>query len=70
METAEIIDALAAGKAAEAKDALNDLLSARAFEALEGKKQQLAQTLFNGAQEEQPEDEVEVQDTEDTPVEQ
>ena len=67
METAQIIDALAAGKAAEAKDALNDLLSARAFEALEGKKQEIAKTLFNGVQ---AEDEVEVQDTEDTPVEQ
>ena len=67
METAQIIDALAAGKSAEAKDALNDLLSARAFEALEGKKQEIAQTLFNGAE---AESEVEVQDTEDTPVEQ
>ncbi len=65
METAQIIDALAAGKAAEAKEALNDLLSARAFEALEGKKQELAKSLFNGV-----EAEVEVQDTEDTPVEQ
>lgn len=69
METAQIIDALAAGKSAEAKDALNDLLSARAFEALEGKKQEIAKTLFNGAQDE-VETEVEVQDTEDTPVEQ
>lgn len=67
METAQIIDALAAGKAAEAKDALNDLLSARAFEALEGKKQEIAKTLFNGAE---AEEDVEVQDTEDTPVEQ
>ena len=69
METAQIIDALAAGKSAEAKDALNDLLSARAFEALEGKKQEIAKTLFNGAHEES-DTAVEVQDTEDTPVEQ
>ena len=65
METSQIIDALAAGKAAEAKDAMNDLLSSRAFDALEGKKQELAKSLFNGV-----EAEVEVQDTEDTPVEQ
>ena len=65
METSQIIDALAAGKAAEAKEAMNDLLSSRAFDALEGKKQELAKSLFNGV-----EAEVEVQDTEDTPVEQ
>lgn len=34
------------GEASAAKDTLNDLLSARAFEALDARKQQIAQTLY------------------------
>jgi len=48
METSQFIDQLAQGQAAEAKQTLTDLLSARAFEALEGRKQELAQSLFTG----------------------
>ena len=48
METSQFIDQLAQGQAADAKQTLNDLLSARAFEALEGRKQELAQSLFTG----------------------
>ena len=67
METTKFIDDLAAGKAADAKQALTDMLSARAFEALEARKVELARTIYNGKQEEPS---VEVQDTEDTAVEQ
>jgi len=67
METSEFIDNLAAGNAAAAKEALNDMLSARAFEALEARKVELAKNLYNGKQEES---DIEVQDTEDTAVEQ
>ena len=64
--TAEtFINQLASGQAADAKETLADLLSARAFEALDARKQELATALFNGQ-----EDKVEVQDTADTPVEQ
>jgi hypothetical protein len=64
MDTQTFIDRVAAGNAVEAQQVLNDLLSTKAFEALDAKKVELAQTIFNG----QPE--VEVQDTADTPVEQ
>jgi len=68
MDTQTFIDRVAAGNAVEAQQVLNDLLSAKAFEALDAKKVELAQAIFNG----QPEGEVEVevQDTADTPVEQ
>ena len=50
MSTSQFIDELAAGNASGAKDILNDMLSARAFEALEGRKVELAQNIFNGSQ--------------------
>ncbi len=64
--TAEtFINQLASGQASDAKETLADLLSARAFEALDARKQELANALFNGQ-----ENTVEVQDTADTPIEQ
>ena len=65
MTTETFINQLASGQAADAKETLADLLSARAFEALDARKQELANALFNGQ-----EDTVEVQDTADTPIEQ
>ena len=53
MSTSEFIDELAAGNASVAKDMLNDMLSARAFEALEGRKIQIAQNIFNGSEQSQ-----------------
>ena len=50
MSTTQFIDELAAGNASGAKDILNDMLSARAFEALEGRKIEIAQNIFNGSQ--------------------
>jgi hypothetical protein len=50
MSTTQFIDKLAAGNASGAKDMLNDMLSARAFEALEGRKVEIAQNIFNGSQ--------------------
>jgi hypothetical protein len=50
MSTSEFIDELAAGNASGAKDILNDMLSARAFEALEGRKIEIAQNIFNDSQ--------------------
>lgn len=55
MEVKDFIDSVATGNAAEAKDTLNDLLSARAFEALAAKKIEIAQSLFNDKQTETPE---------------
>ena len=53
MSTSEFIDELAAGNASGAKDILNDMLSARAFEALEGRKIAIAQNIFNGSEQSQ-----------------
>ena len=50
MSTTEFIDELAAGNASVARDMLNDMLSARAFEASEGRKVELAKSIFNGAE--------------------
>jgi restriction endonuclease S subunit len=60
METSQFIDQLTAGNASEAKDTLNNLLSARAFESLDAKKVELAKSMFTDK-----EDSVEVQDTEE-----
>ena len=49
MDIKSFIDNAAAGNAALAKESLNDLLSARAFEALDGRKTELAQNLFGSA---------------------
>lgn len=48
MSTSTFIEQLAAGQAADAKETLSNLLSARAFEALDTRKQELAATLFGG----------------------
>ena len=48
MSTSTFIEQLAAGHAADAKETLSNLLSARAFEALDTRKQELASTLFGG----------------------
>ena len=50
MNAQDFINSVATGNAAEAKDTLNNLLSARAFQALETKKVEIAQTLFGGYQ--------------------
>ena len=55
MITSTFIDQLAAGQASDAKETLSNLLSARAFEALDTRKQELAATLFGGQVEEEVE---------------
>ena len=59
MSTTQFIDELAAGNASGAKDILNDMLSARAFEALEGRKIEIAQNIFNGSVQEEEVEQVE-----------
>lgn len=44
----QFIDMVASGNNSEARETLDALLSTRAFEALEYKKQELASTLFAG----------------------
>ena len=57
METSQFIDQLSNGNASEAKETLNNLLSARAFESLDAKKVELAKNIFNGSQVEEPQEE-------------
>ena len=53
MSTSTFIEQLAAGHAADAKETLSNLLSARAFEALDARKQELGATLFGGQNQEE-----------------
>ena len=48
------IDMVAQGENNGAKTALEDLLSARAFETLDVKKREMSSTLFGGSQMEEP----------------
>jgi hypothetical protein len=63
MDTQTFIQQVASGEALQAKETLNDILSARAFEALDAKKQDIAKSLYGNGED------IEVQDTADTPVE-
>lgn len=63
MDISNFIQSAVAGDALQAKEALNDILSSRAFEAIDGRKKELSQTIFGGKPEEV---EVEMQDTPDT----
>jgi hypothetical protein len=56
METIDFINSVSVGNAAEAKDTLTDLLSTKAFDALNARKIDIAQTLFNDDEEEQEDD--------------
>ena len=55
MDIQDIINNIAAGENIAARDGLEDALSAKAFDALQGRKQEIAATLYAG-QEEQPEE--------------
>lgn len=48
MDVRQFIDNALTANAVDSKEVLNDLLSARAFEALESRKVELAQSLFGG----------------------
>lgn len=62
MDTQTFIQHVASGNATQAKETLNNLLSSRAFDALDSKKVELSKNIFTGREESA----VEVQDTEDT----
>ena len=48
MEIKDIINNIAAGDSAAAKESIENVLSAKAFDALQGRKQEIASTLFGG----------------------
>ena len=62
MNISQFIDDVVAGNASSAKETLNDILSAKAFENIDNQKKELARSVFGGNQEE-------IQDTEDTETE-
>lgn len=60
METSQFIDLLAAGEAAKAKDTLSDMMSAKAFDALENRKIEIAKSAFGGIEQENENEEEQV----------
>jgi hypothetical protein len=64
MDIQDIINNIAAGENHAAKEGLENALSAKAFDALQGRKQEIASTLYAG-QEEQPEEVTDDEETEE-----
>jgi len=65
MTTRQFIDQLAAGESALAKETLENIISGKAFEALDAYKKEMAAGIFGGQPEEiETEEEVEVQEAE------
>jgi hypothetical protein len=55
MQIQEVINHIAAGDSVAAKESIENILSAKAFDALQSRKQEIASTLFGG-QEQMPEE--------------
>mgnify|MGYP003646147671 CR=1 FL=1 len=47
MQTSEFISQIISGNSSKAKETLNDILSAKAFESLENRKIAIAQSMFS-----------------------
>jgi hypothetical protein len=60
MDVKDFINASIGGNAVEAQQALNDVISARAMEALATRKTEIAQNLYNGKESESTEEQEEV----------
>jgi hypothetical protein len=74
VDVVDVVNQIAAAQSSDAKDSLHNLLSQKAMEALDGKKQEIAKNLFSNGETPPVADDdgnidVEVQDTADTPVE-
>jgi hypothetical protein len=63
MDINQFIQQSIEGNAVQARETLENVLSSRAFEALDMKKQEIAKTLYSNGED------IEVQDTADTPIE-
>ena len=55
MSIQDIINNIAAGDNVAAKESIEDALSAKTFDALQGRKQEIASTLFGGQEQESEE---------------
>ena len=60
MDVKDFINASIGGNDVEAQQALNDVISARAMEALATRKTEIAQNLYNGKETESTEEQEEV----------
>jgi hypothetical protein len=64
MDIQDIINNIAAGENIAAKEGLENALSAKAFDALQGRKQEIASTLY-GRQEQESEEDADAEETEE-----
>ena len=55
MDIQDIINNIAAGDNVAAKESIEDVLSAKSFDALQSRKQEIASTLFGGQEQESEE---------------
>ena len=67
MDIKDIINNIAAGDNVAAKESIEDALSAKTFDALQSRKQEIASTLFGGQEQESEEN---TDDQEEESVEQ
>jgi hypothetical protein len=63
MDIEQFIRQASEGNAVQAKETLDNILSARAFDALDAKKTEIAKSIYSNGED------IEVQDTADTPKE-
>ena len=55
MDITDVSNNIAAGESVAAKEGIENVLSAKAFDALQGRKQEIAATLFGGKEQESEE---------------
>ena len=55
MDITDVINNIAAGESVAAKEGIENVLSAKAFDALQSRKQEIATTLFGGKEQESEE---------------
>ena len=65
MDIQDIINNIAVGENNAAKEGLENALSAKAFDALQDRKQEIAATLYGG-QEQEPEEDADYEEDEET----
>jgi len=76
VDVVDVVNQIAAAQSSDAKDSLHNILSQKAFDALDVKKQEIAKNMFSNGDTPPVEDDtgeedldVEVQDTADAPIE-
>ena len=70
MDIQDVINNIAAGENVAAKEGLENVLSAKAFDALQGYKQEITATLYGGQEQEPEEDTDHEEDEEQEEIEQ